>query len=314
MFNEEAIRDLLKFNIQIELLESFLILIFLWIFRLLAGRLINRYVEKPRNRYHWRKAVTYLVGVLAVVFISPLWVRHVEPLATFLGLLSAGIAISLRDLLTNLFGWIFIIWRQPFEVGDRIQLGDCAGDVVDIRIFEFTILEIGNWVQADQSTGRVLHIPNGLLLKEPLANSSKGFEYIWDELKIHITFESNWRKAKQILHDIAYKYAAPLSTNAAENVRQATSRYMIVYRNLTPIIYLKGEQNGIVLSVRYLCLPRRRRSSKQILWEQILTEFAKQPDIEYAYPTQRFYQRPADKQSNEFEDVFELYNENEVQT
>ncbi|MDM8528577.1 mechanosensitive ion channel family protein [Anaerolineales bacterium HSG24] len=309
MFNEEAIRNLLELDVQIKLLESFLILISLWIFRLLAGRLINQYVDEPRRRYHWRKGVTYLVGVLAVFLISLLWMRHVESLATFLGLLSAGIAISLRDLLTNLFGWIFIVWRQPFEVGDRIQIGNYAGDVVDIRIFEFTVLEIGNWVQADQSTGRVLHIPNGLLLKDPLANSSKGFEYIWDEIKIHITFESNWRKAKRILHDIAYKYAAPLSTNAAESVRQATSRYLIVYRNLTPIVYLKGEQNGIVLSVRYLCLPRRRRSSRQSLWEQILTEFAKHPDIEYAYPTQRFYHRPDDKQPSEFEDIFELYNE-----
>ncbi|MDM8519849.1 mechanosensitive ion channel family protein [Anaerolineales bacterium HSG6] len=309
LFNEEAILNLLEVDVQIRLLESFLILLFLWLFRLLAGRLINQYATEPRNRYHWRKGMTYLVVVLAVFLISPLWVRHVESLATFLGLLSAGIAISLRDLLTNLFGWIFIVWRQPFEVGDRIQIGNYAGDVVDIRIFEFTVLEIGNWVQADQSTGRVLHIPNGLLLKQPLANSSKGFEYIWDELKIHITFESNWRKAKQILHDIAYKHAAPLSTNAAENVRQATSRYLIVYRNLTPIIYLKGEQNGIILSVRYLCPPRRRRSSKQALWEQILTEFAKHPDIEYAYPTQRFYQRPVDKQPSEFEDIFEIYKE-----
>lgn len=62
------------------------------------------------------------------------------------------------------------MWKRPFDVGDRIQIAGFAGDVVDIRIFEFTLLEIGNWVDADQSTGRVVHIPNQKLLTEPIAN------------------------------------------------------------------------------------------------------------------------------------------------
>ncbi|HAW79639.1 MAG TPA: mechanosensitive ion channel protein MscS, partial [Balneola sp.] len=68
----------------------------------------------------------------------------------YFGLLSAGLAIALKDPVTDLAAWMFIIWRKPFDVGDRIELGKSKGDVIDIRPFKFTILEIGNWVDADQ--------------------------------------------------------------------------------------------------------------------------------------------------------------------
>ena len=94
------------------------------------------------------------------------------------------------------------MWKRPFEVGDRIQIGDQKGDVIDQRIFMFTVLEIGNWVDADQSTGRVIHIPNGKIFLETLASYTKGFEYIWNEIPVQVTFESDWRKAKNILESL----------------------------------------------------------------------------------------------------------------
>src|SRR3989442_7605528 len=84
--------------------------------------------------------------------------------------------------LVNLAGWVFIIWRSPFALGDRIQIGQHAGDVIDVRLFQFTLNEIGNWVQADQSTGRIIHIPNGKVLTEVIANYSEGVQYIWHEI------------------------------------------------------------------------------------------------------------------------------------
>jgi small-conductance mechanosensitive channel len=201
------------------------------------------------------------------------------------------LAIALQGPLTDLAGWLFILSRRPFEVGDRIEIGKYAGDVVDIRIFQFTLLEIGNWVDADQSTGRVLHVPNRNVFSETLANYNKGFEYIWHEIPVLITFESNWEKAKAILTEITNRDAAHLSEDAAERVRQAAHRLMIMYSKLTPIVYTRVEASGVLLTIRYLCDPRRRRSTEQALWEDILRAFAEHPDIEFAYPTQRFYHR-----------------------
>src|SRR5207247_865051 len=93
----------------------------------------------------------------------------------------------------------FILWRRPFEVGDRVQIGPHAGDVIDLGLFQFTLNEIGAWVNADQSTGRIIHVPNGKVFTDPVANYNKGFRYIWNEVPVVVTFESDWRKAKQIL-------------------------------------------------------------------------------------------------------------------
>jgi small-conductance mechanosensitive channel len=97
--------------------------------------------------------------------------------------------------LANLAGWVFIVWRHPFRVGDRVQIGEHAGDVVDLRIFQFSLMEIRNWVEADQSTGKIIHIPNGIIFTSPLANYTHGFNYLWNEIPITITFESDWEKA-----------------------------------------------------------------------------------------------------------------------
>ena len=62
--------------------------------------------------------------------------------------------------------------------------------MIDINFFKFTILEIGEWIDGDSNTGRVIHVPNGRHYDD-LANYGKGFKYIWNELKILATFESN---------------------------------------------------------------------------------------------------------------------------
>ena len=81
--------------------------------------------------------------------LGVIWLGNLTNLATYLGLVSVGLTIALSDPNANIAGWIFIFWQHPFDVGDRIQIGKHAGDVIDARIFQFTVLEIGNWVDAD---------------------------------------------------------------------------------------------------------------------------------------------------------------------
>ncbi|MDH3673871.1 MAG: mechanosensitive ion channel family protein, partial [Anaerolineae bacterium] len=98
-----------------------------------------------------------------------------------------------------------------------------------------------------------------------------------------------------ILENIASRDAAHLSPDAAERVRRAARRFLIYYPKLTPIVYTRVETSGVLLTLRYLCEPRRRRSTEQAIWEDILKAFAQHPDIEFAYPTQRFFQRSVEK-------------------
>ena len=241
----------------------------------------------PRSRYRWQKTTTYTVSIVGLILFIRIWFGTITDVATFSGLFAAGVAIALRDIIVNIAGWVFMIWRRPFAVGDRIQIGPHAGDVIDVRLFHFTLNEIGNWVNADQSTGRVIHIPNGRVLSEVIANYTEGFEYIWNEIPVLVTMESDWEKAKQILLEIVQRDSADIVKAAEESVRHSSKKFMIFYTNLTPTVYTRVGEDGVVLTLRYLCEPRKRRVTEQTIWEDILRAFDQEPRIDLGYITRR---------------------------
>jgi small-conductance mechanosensitive channel len=274
---------------QSNLLTTLIIILIFWVLRQIILAVAFRRIKDIKICYQWRKLSAYIAFTLITLLLGRIWIKGFQSVATFLGLLSAGLAIALKDLLGNLAGWAFILWRRPFEVGDRIQIAEKAGDVIDLSIFQFSLLEIGNWVEAEQTTGRIIHIPNGKVFTEPLANYHKGFQYIWNEIPVLITFESHWQKAKEILQQIVSQRAEHLSTSAEEQIKEASNKFMIFYSKLTPIVYTSVRDCGVQLTLRYICEPRRRRDSEQTIWEDILTAFSAASDIDLAYPTQRFY-------------------------
>ncbi len=259
----------------------------------LAGFAARR-IQDVSKRYAATKTISYLLGLVALIALIRIWLGGVTGIATYLGLVSAGIAIALQDPLTNLAGWLYLVVRKPLVVGDRVQVGQHAGDVIDISLFQFTLVEIGQWVDADQSTGRLLHIPNGWVFKQTVCNYTKGFNFIWNELPVTVTFESNWRAAKDILSRIANEHSAVKSEHAAQQIRKASQKYLIFFQHLTPIVWTSVVENGITLTIRYLCTPRNRRSSAEKMWEEILLEFAKHDDIDFAYPTWRVFSNPTE--------------------
>jgi small-conductance mechanosensitive channel len=275
--------------VQMHLLVSVLAIAGLWLLQKIVLAVVYRRLTDPYTRYRWRKATTYVFIVVGVLVVGREWLEGFKSLATFLGLVSAGIAIALKDPLTNLAGWAFIVSRRPFDVGDRIEMSGHKGDVIDQRLFQFTVNEIGAWVDADQSTGRIIHIPNARIFTDPVANYDKGFKYIWNEVPVVVTYESDWKKAREVLTAIAFKHAEHLTAEAERDLLTASRQYFINYRKLTPIVYVSAVDFGVRLTMRYLIEPRRRRGTVSAIWEDILIEFAKCPDIDLAYHTVRSF-------------------------
>ena len=281
-------------ELQFKIITTVVIILILWVIRKIIIKIYFRKHSDVKARYRLRKSSVYVAFTIGFLLIGRIWFEGFTSVATFLGLLSAGLAIALKDPLVNLAGWIFILWRKPFAVGDRVQIGDYSGDVIDVRIFQFTLMEIGNWVDAEQSTGRILHIPNGKVFSEVQANYSAGFNYIWNEIPVLITFESNWKKAKEILTSIVNSNTEQLNTAVEEKIKEASRKFMIFYAKLTPIVYTSVRDSGVLLTIRYLCDPRKRRSSEEKIWEDILVKFSECRDIDFAYPTKRFYNNLAE--------------------
>ena len=299
LINEISSKLDLPGHIVENILISLLIIVLAFLFRWITVGILSRRLADVKEMYYWIRAAKYFISILSFILLVVVWISEFQSFATFFGLIAAALTIALKDLFVNMSGWIFIITRKPFQLGERIQVGEHRGDVIDIRIFQFTINEIGNWVDADQSTGRIIHIPNGKVFTEPQANFNQGFSHIWHEINVLVTFETDWQKTKQILTEIVNKHASTLSNEAKKTLVEASKKYMIIYNQLTPIVYTKVKDSGIQFSMRFLITPHRRRGTEEAIWEDILSAFANHDDINLAYPTQRIYYEPTEhKQEN----------------
>ncbi|MEM1054221.1 MAG: mechanosensitive ion channel family protein [Bacteroidota bacterium] len=275
-----------------ELLWTVIILVALWAIRWIVIRVVDRRVEDVRTRYQWRKTTQYVAVVLGAVLLLNVWLAELGSLATFFGLLGAGIAIALKDPLVNIAAWVFILWRRPFSPGDRLSIRDLSGDVIDQRLFAFTLLEVGTAVGAGQSTGRIIHVPNGWVFGDAVTNHTGAFAYVWHEVPVVVTFESDWRAAKEILLEIATENVGVLSADAERTLRRAAKSYLIFYNKLTPTVYTDVVDHGVRLTLRYLSPPRGVRGGEQSIWEAILDAFEGREELDLAYPTTRLYQIP----------------------
>tara|TARA_B100000676_G_C17319375_1_gene455899 strand:- start:54 stop:506 length:453 start_codon:yes stop_codon:yes gene_type:complete len=148
-------------------------------------------------------------------------------------------------------------------------------------------MEMGNWVDADDMTGRIIHIPNARVFTESLANYGKGFHFIWHEIPILVTFESDWRKAKKILNKIIKNKSNKFKIDASKMIKEASKKFMIHKTSLEPIVYTTVEESGVQLTIRFLCEPRQRREIEQDIWQEVLDVFEKEANMDFAYPTQR---------------------------
>lgn len=295
----QTIEQLLSnaYNDYSNLLETILIIVVLVAIHFVINVIVRRQTEDDSARYKWRKNLAYFLSFIGFLLIGRIWFEGMASVATFFGLLSAGLAIALRDPVTDMAGWLFLVWRKPFTVGDRIEIADRKGDVIDIRFFKFTVLEIGNWTKSDQSTGRVIHIPNHYVLQNSIANYTSDFNFIWNEIEIIVTFESDWRKAKEIITEIVNSHSEDYVADAEQQVRRAKKSYLIQYKNLTPIVYTDVVDIGVKLTIRHLSHARRRRGLNQLIWEDVLDRFAKEGDIDFAYSTLRIYQNQIEGKS-----------------
>jgi len=249
--------------------------------------IINKRVKDIKARHTVRKNVIYIVSISLIIIIFFIWIQNINSITIFLGVAGAGVALALQEVILSIAGWVLILMRHPFEVGDRIEVNGIKGDVIDIRLFQTSLLEIGNWVDADQSTGRIVNIPNSFVFKHENYNYSRGFEFIWHEIPILLTFESDWKRGKEIMTAHAKNLAEGLEDKVGRKIDAMRNRYMIYYGKLTPIVYVNVKDSGVELTLRYLTEAKKRRSTQDQLCQAILDDFEKEPSVNFAYPTYR---------------------------
>jgi len=269
---------------------SGIIIVIIFIISLILERLVNKKIKNANVRHLSRKWIQYGRIVIIILILLLTWLKDFSSITTILGFTSAGLALALHPVFINIAGWLLIIVKKPINIGDRIEYQSIKGDVIDIQMFYTLILEVGNWVDGDQSTGRVVSIPNGKIFTENYFSTTIGFNGIWNEVKILITFDSNKEKAKKIIMDIANEFVNEevLSTIRKEQIKMS-KKYAIKPGKVTPITYFTIQPSGVQIELRYITLARNRRGIKTKLSEKIYEVIHEAEDIDFAYPSQKIY-------------------------
>ncbi|MBN1521244.1 MAG: mechanosensitive ion channel family protein [Candidatus Aureabacteria bacterium] len=272
-------------------MQSLAVILVFYIIFLIVNRVINTNVADLRKRYLYRKVSFYVITIIGFLVFARVWINQMASVTMFLSFLGGGIALALHQVILSVAGWLLIIVKGYYNIGDRIEIGPIKGDIIDISVFYTTCMEIGNWVESDQSTGRMVQFPNSRVFTEPVYNYTRGFEYIWNEITILVTFESDWKKAEEILTNIIGKYSVEVTDTVRKRIQKMAQKYWIHYEILTPIVYTTIKDSGIQLNVRYLTDVKKRRMTEVQISREVLKAFSKEPSVEFAYPTTRFYKR-----------------------
>lgn len=238
--------------------------------------ILNRLYENLKNSGHWyvtRKIARWLNNLILFILFMYIFGRNLTGFSTAIGLAGAGITYALREVIMSIAGWFAILFGDFFETGDRVLLGGIKGDVVDIGVLRTTLMEIGEWVNGDQYTGRIVRVSNSYIFSSPVYNYTANFKFLWDEIMVPLRFESDMKLAKTILLEIAEKYTGQYNEEATLAWENMKRRYKLEDASLDTQVFLSFNDNWVEISLRYAVDYRERRIIRDKIFSEILQRF-----------------------------------------
>ena len=243
-----------------------------FVFRIALENAIVRTIRDAKTRYSIRKATSIVYLLVFVLVLIRIWIEDSEALLVSYGLIGAGIAIALQDVFKNFVGGIIVFSSGTYRVGDRIEIDSRFGDVIDIGLMYTTLLEIREWVEGDQATGRLTILPNGKVISGVIHNYTKDHSFIWDEIELPITYGCDWKYAIERFSAVIETEAAELTKHAEKDMAKIMTKYYLPKRGVEPAIFLTLTDNWINLSIRYIALVRERRVLRDRIYRKLLEE------------------------------------------
>ncbi len=251
----------------------------------LIGDRIIKSTKDPKERYRRYKFLNTAITLVFVAAMIILWGRLFHNKGTFFGLIGAGLAIALKEPLLSVAGRIAIFAGHMYSVGDRIEINKMSGDVIDVGMFYTRMMEIGNWITADQATGRIVQIPNSQIFGTPVFNYTQNFAYIWDQVDLPISYDSNAEAGGKIMSEAGNDYTKEFLKKAEQDLDEMRHSFLVPSFELKPQVYMTFDSNYVTLTMRYIVDPHQRRAAKSYLFSQMLKKIKERDDIHFGSTT-----------------------------
>ena len=267
---EDVIKKWLFDPVVGKIIASLLVVLVVIVLVRYTQRALGRFVEDSQRRYRLRKLVTFGGYVVAIFLLSIVFSDKLAGLTVLLGVLGAGIAFALQEVIVSVAGWVALSFGRLYDVGDRVQVGGIKGDVIDIGVLRTTLMECGGWINGDQYNGRVVRVANSFIFKEPVYNYSSDFPFLWDEIRIPIRYGSNYEMARQEFQQVLDELTSEHARQLKGDWRKMTDKYLLEDAQLQPMVSLKMDDNWVEFVLRYVVDYKKRRSIKDKISSRIL--------------------------------------------
>jgi small-conductance mechanosensitive channel len=218
---------------------------------------------------------------------------------TFLGtaFVSAALIYVMQEPLLNLVGWVVLVSMGLYKLGDRIEMNNSKGYVVEITPMNTTIREFGGALYGDTFTGRYVTIPHSQILKGNVFNYTKDTPFIWDQLVLNVTYESDLKLAERLIYEAAEEIVGPMMRDNRAHLR---SKYEFAdladYMAEEPRVGWAFGASSIDLTLVYFCPVFAKGTYRTRLVKRIYDSFMAEPRVQFAYPHVQFVPSAADQE------------------
>lgn len=260
------IRNLESAGVLLQLIQFIIWALFILILAWLLQKVISRTITENMIRYRTKKAVRLFSYFLIIVLAIVSFTGKLQYLTITIGLISAGIAFALQEVVLSVAGWISIFGSSIYKPGDRIEINNIKGDVIDIGITKTTLMEIGDWVSSDNYNGVIVQVSNAFVFKSAVRNYSTDFPFVWDEINIPIKYGSDVRMAYHIMQEVTKKSLADYAKFAKVEWQRMVNKYLIEDAIIQPTVAMTLNDNWIEYNIRYIVDFKKRRLTKHELF------------------------------------------------
>lgn len=250
------------------------IIIFFIIFKIILNIIKKILLRKAKTKKNisnikiFSRILSYTIGVLLVIFAIFTYAGSWTGLGLSVGLFSAALGWALQKPITGIAGWIMVVVKRPFEIGDRIIIGGVKGDVADITLTHIYIGEVGGLVAGEENSGRTIMIPNSKLFETEITNYTLEDDYVLDQVVLTVTYDSDLDKAIKISEDAA---------------RKITKDFIAITKK-QPLTRIYFQPSGINLNLRYHVPAKKIPEISSSITKEIFDNINKAKGVRFAFP------------------------------
>ncbi|RUO40904.1 hypothetical protein CWE22_01525 [Pseudidiomarina aestuarii] len=261
------------------LISSAVLILVVIILRAMLWRFIRRSVQSSEMRRRWLTQIRNGLLLLMILGLVMIWAHELRTLALSIVAIAVAFVVATKELILCLTGSLIKSGARSFTIGDRIQIKDFRGDVIDQNLLATTILEVGPGKLTHQRTGRMIVVPNALFVSEPVVNESYTHDYVLHVFTVPFKRDENWKLAQQVLLEAAQKHCSPYLEQARKYMRRMSDHSGFEIPSVDPRVTLQVPTAGEVhLIVRFPA----KQTQRSFIEQQILTDVFTQHDLSAA--------------------------------